>query len=133
MQPKHRLLLTTLALPLFAACATSHHLMSDTAKLSHDVYFTLKDSSPAACKKLVDSCYERLADLPGVVWFAAGTRDQELTRDVNDQGYDVSLHVFFDTRASHDAYQDAAPHVKFIEENRDNWEQVRVFDSTLSR
>lgn len=107
--------------------------MTNQAQLSHDVYFSLKDASPAACQKLVADCHARLARIDGVVYFAAGTRDVELTRDVNDQGYDVSLHVFFATRAAHDAYQTAPEHVAFIEANKDNWQGVRVFDSDLTQ
>jgi len=116
-----------LSAALLAACAT----MPTNAKLAHDVYFSLNDSSPAACRKLVDACYDKLAGEPGVVFLTAGTRDQELAREVNDRDYDVSLHVFFADRAAHDAYQEAPAHLEFIEQNRDNWRQVRVFDSTL--
>ena len=105
--------------------------MPTTAKLSHDVYFALKDSSPAASQKLVAECYGKLAGIDGVVFLAAGTRDAELTRDVNDLDYHVSLHVFFRDRAAHDAYQDAPEHLQFIEANKDNWTGVRVFDSNL--
>ena len=127
-----RLPALVLILSLLAACAAQPNPMSSNARLVHDVYFSLQDSSPAACQKLVDACYERLAGIDGVVGFAAGTREGELTRDVNDQDYHVSLHVWFDSRASHDAYQDAAPHLQFIEENKDNWSGVRVFDSVIA-
>ncbi|MGK0300189.1 MAG: hypothetical protein ACI89X_001057 [Planctomycetota bacterium] len=105
--------------------------MPTTAKLSHDVYFALKDSSPEASQKLVAACYSKLAGIDGVVFLAAGTRDAELTRDVNDLNYHVSLHVFFRDRAAHDIYQDAPAHLQFIEANKDNWTGVRVFDSNL--
>jgi len=97
--------------------------------LSHDVYFTLNDDSDAAIQKLVDACHKYLKDHPGVVFFAAGTLAQELQRPVNDQAFQVALHVVFDTKESHDVYQTADDHLKFIEENKDNWKQVRVFDS----
>ena len=102
-------------------------------QLSHDVYFTLHDPSPAACQALVDACYEQLATLPGVVFLAAGVRDRDRTRDVNDTDYDVSLHVHFADGAAHDAYQDAAAHRAFVEQHRETWRRVRVFDSTLDR
>ena len=31
----------------------------------------------------------------------------------------------------HDRYQDDAAHLQFIAENRDNWKNVRVFDSVV--
>ena len=63
----------------------------------------------------------------------SGTRTDELKREVNDQDFDVGLHIVFDSLAAHDKYQDAADHLKFINENKDNWKKVRVFDSTVSR
>lgn len=126
-----RLLTAALACTLFAACNSLPTPMTTPPQLSHDVYFSLKDASPAACQKLVAECHAKLADIEGVVFFAAGTRDTELDREVNDQGYDVSLHVYFSSRAAHDAYQTAPAHLAFIEANKDNWQGVRVFDSNL--
>jgi hypothetical protein len=117
----------------FAACQLTPSPMPNTAKLSHDVYFALKDSSPEAAQRLVAECYSKLGGIDGVVFLAAGTRDAELTRDVNDRDYHVSLHVFFRDRAAHDIYQDAPAHLQFIEANKDNWTGVRVFDSNLGQ
>jgi hypothetical protein len=38
----------------------------------------------------------------------------------------------FESRAAHDAYQTAPRHLKFIEENRENWKSVEVYDSYLA-
>lgn len=97
--------------------------------LAHNVYFTLHDNSPAARKKLVDACHHYLAGHPGTVFYAAGILADEYARPVNDRGFDVGLHVIFQDRAAHDAYQTAPRHVQFIEENKANWKQVRVFDN----
>jgi len=99
--------------------------------LAHDVYFTLKDHSPEAKAKLVAGCKKHLADHPGTVWFAAGPIVEEHQREVNDRGFDVALHIVFQDKASHDKYQDAPAHHKFIEEYQESWETVRVFDSWL--
>jgi hypothetical protein len=99
--------------------------------LAHNVYFTLNDSSEAAKQALVAACKKYLVTHPGVVFFACGTLQPELQRPVNDRAFDVALHVVFDSLASHDAYQDAPDHHRFIEENRANWKQVRVFDSKV--
>lgn len=99
--------------------------------LCHDVFFTLIDSSPPAVSSLVDSCHALLRDHPGVLFFSVGPREPELCRDVNDDGFHVALHVVFEDRASHDAYQDAPDHAKFIEDNEGNWGAVRVFDSVV--
>ncbi|MFG0335735.1 MAG: Dabb family protein [Maioricimonas sp. JB049] len=97
--------------------------------LVHNVYFTLKDDSPEAVDRLVAACHKYLKDHPGVVFFAAGTIAEDLDRPVNDRMADVGLHVVFEDRASHDTYQTARDHLTFIEEQKANWKQVRVFDS----
>ncbi|HYN04291.1 MAG TPA: Dabb family protein [Vicinamibacteria bacterium] len=97
--------------------------------LAHDVYFTLRDASPEAKQKLVDACRLYLTGHEGTVFFAAGVRAEEMTREVNDLGFDVGLHVYFRDKAAHDAYQDHPRHQQFIAEMNANWKTVRVFDS----
>lgn len=101
--------------------------------LAHIVYFTLKDKSPTAQLRLVAACKKYLSKHPGTVFFAAGTLAEDLNREVNDRDFDVGLHVIFKDRASHDKYQEAPLHVQFIEENKENWAKVRVFDSKVEQ
>lgn len=131
---------TCLALGLLAAAiavtltvATTQRSLAANAEgknmlLVHNVYFTLKESNEANRKKLVEACDKYLSDHPGTVFYAAGTVS-ELDRSVNDRDWDVGLHVIFKDRPSHDAYQDAPKHLRFIEENKDTWAKVRVFDT----
>jgi len=97
--------------------------------LSHNVFFSLHDNSPAAIDRLVVACKTYLSNHPGTCFFAAGTLADEYQRSVNDRAFDVALLVVFIDGASHDAYQRAPRHLKFIEENKPNWKQVRVFDA----
>jgi hypothetical protein len=97
--------------------------------LSHNVFFTLVDDSPEAVNSLVAACHKYLKEHPGVVFFAAGSLANEFARPVNDRMFDVALHVVFKDKDAHDAYQTAPDHLKFIEEYKPNWKQVRVFDS----
>jgi hypothetical protein len=98
--------------------------------LAHNVYFTLNDASTAAKTSLIEACRSYLAGHPGTVLFAVGTRDEELSRPVNDRDFDVGLHIVFESRSAHDRYQVDPRHLQFIEENKVNWKKVRVFDST---
>jgi len=101
--------------------------MADS-KFAHNVFFKLKDDSAEACKALVSGCHEFLTEHDGADFFAAGVV-ADTKRDVNDQDFSVSLHMVFEDRASHDAYQVAPRHDEFIAKFKDNWEKVRVFDS----
>jgi hypothetical protein len=98
--------------------------------LVHNVFFSLKDNSGPARDKLLAACRKYLKPHPGIVYFACGTLAEELKREVNDRGFDVGLHIVFENQAAHDRYQSAAAHQQFVNENRDTWSKVRVFDST---
>lgn len=100
--------------------------------LAHNVYFTLKDRSAAAIDGLVGDCHKYLKAHPGVVFFAAGELAGGLDRPVNVRDFDVSLHVVFQNAEYQEQYQQAEEHLKFLEENKENWKQVRVFDSLVS-
>ncbi|EMI41409.1 Stress responsive alpha-beta barrel domain protein [Rhodopirellula sp. SWK7] len=62
--------------------------------------------------------------------FAVGQREPRYDRPVNAD-YDVALHVVFSDQAAHDKYQVAERHLKFIEQQKDNWDSVQVFDTNL--
>jgi len=101
--------------------------------IAHMVYFKLKDSAPKEKDKLVTACKKYLSKHKGEVFFAAGTLAEDFNRPVNDRDFDVALHLVFADKAAHDTYQDAPRHKQFIDENKDNWAKVRVFDSLVSR
>ena len=120
------LMLLAIALPSAARQAGSG---AKATVLAHDVFFALNDNSPEARAKLVEACKKYLSGHDGAVSFAVGTLAAEMSRPVNDRDYDVSLHVYFKDKASHDTYQDHPRHKQFIAENQANWKKVRVFDS----
>ena len=99
--------------------------------LGHMVYFTLKDRSPEAVDRLVAACKKYLTGHDGLVFFAAGTLVPDLNRPVNQMDFDVALQTVFTDRAAHDAYQQHPRHLQFIEENKGNWDRVRVFDANV--
>ncbi len=127
---------STLLIVLFIAVLTLSGCTSElitnrqeSMRLVHDVYFTLNDNSEAARTKLVNDCYEYLSKHPGVVFFVAGERVEAHERDVSIRDWDVGLHIVFKNKNYHDQYQKASDHYKFIDENKENWKSVRVFDS----
>ena len=48
-------------------------------------------------------------------------------------GRSQALQVVFKDKAAHDKYQDAALHLQFISENKENWKKVRVFDAFVEK
>jgi hypothetical protein len=97
----------------------------------HDVYFALKDNSTESRQKLLAACKKYLTEHPGTVSFHVGVLAADLERPVNDRDWDVGLHIVFKDRAAHDKYQDADRHKQFIEENKEGWKKVRVFDTSV--
>jgi hypothetical protein len=98
-------------------------------QVAHMVFFTLKESTNETVQALIDSCNCYLTDHDGVVYYSVGARGAEFNSSVNNQKYDVGLHVVFADKAAHDVYQTAARHLAFIAENKDSWETVGIFDS----
>jgi hypothetical protein len=100
-------------------------------QFAHIVFFTLADPSDANRERLIEACKQYLSGHEGTVHFSVGTLAAEMDRDVNQRDFDVSLHVIFDSRASHDRYQEHPRHLQFVEENKMLWNRVRVFDSDI--
>jgi Stress responsive A/B Barrel Domain len=101
-------------------------------KLAHMVYFKLKDGSGANRAKLVASCKLLLSGHEGVEYFGTGSLAGDFNKEFNDRDFDVSLHLVFADKEAHDKYQESDRHQKFIAENLENIEKVRVFDTYLS-
>lgn len=100
-------------------------------QLAHMVFFTLKEDTPANRVALIEACNQHLSDHEGTVYFSAGAIADDLDREVNDKSFDVALHIVFENRQAHDTYQTHPRHLLFIEENKNAWSNVRVFDSNL--
>lgn len=98
-------------------------------QLAHMVFFTLEEDSDASREALVAACQKYLSGHEGTVYFSVGTLADDLQREVNDRDFHVALHLVFANKAAHDKYQTSPRHLKFIEENKDRWSRVRVFDS----
>lgn len=97
--------------------------------LSHNVFFLLKDRSPEARARLVQACRDLLTGHPGTVSFACGVLAEEFNRPVNVRDWDVALHLVFNDKSAHDAYQEHPRHHQFVQEQSPGWVKAMVFDS----
>jgi Stress responsive A/B Barrel Domain len=137
MQKTHKTLilggfLAVGAITLAASMSVGSTKADQGPQLAHMVYFKLKDNSGAFRARLSAACKLYLTGHEGTVSFATGTLAGDFNREVNDRDFDVSLHLVFVNKEAHDKYQEHPRHLKFIDENKENWEKVRVFDSYLS-
>jgi hypothetical protein len=96
----------------------------------HTVHFWLKDDLTDEEKHDVLEGIRALAESPNVsrlsVRVPAGT-----PREVVDNSYDFQLVAEFDSQELHDAYQspDDAAHQAFIQNYKDKWTKVLIYDS----
>jgi hypothetical protein len=126
--------LSLLSLVALSVGTTGRQTLAADAKerqLAHSVYFSLNDNSDAAKEKLVAACKKYLTGHPDTVSFAVGVLAKDLKQPVNDQDFDVTIHMVFKNKAAQEQYAKSEKHLKFIEENKANWKKVRVFDSYL--
>jgi hypothetical protein len=129
---KYALLIAIVVIVSISGCTNGlFESQQKSPQLVHDVYFALNDDSDAARSKLVEDCYRYLSNHPGIVFFAAGELVESHQRDVNVRDWQVSLHIVFKNKDYHDQYQQDPDHNKFIEQNKENWKSVRVFDSFI--
>src|SRR5580693_6322413 len=120
------------AVVLVASLSVGSTKAAQGPQVAHMVYFKLKDSSGANRAKLAAACKLFLTGHEGAVSFAVGTLAGDLNGPFNDHDFDVSLHLVFVDKAALDKYHTSSRHDKFLEENKETWEKVRVFDSYLS-
>jgi Stress responsive A/B Barrel Domain len=127
-----RRLLPALAVTL-AVGAASRPAEESGPQQAHMVFFTLKDHSQQARQTLVASCHKYLSGHEGTVSFSVGTIAEDVVEPVSDRDFDVALHLVFQDKAAGGKYLKDPRHLKFVEENRDSWSKVRVFDSYLTQ
>lgn len=100
-------------------------------KLAHMVFFGLKDHSKEARDKFIASCEKLLSGHEGSVHFSIGTRAEDVDEPVSVEDFDVALHVVFANKEAKAKYLKSPRHEQFVEENRPQFDKVRVFDSYL--
>ena len=133
MMKRILLILLAAAIITLTGCCNCQKLASckECQVFSHNVYFTLNDPSDEKIAELINECHTYLKNHPGVMFFAAGQLSPEHDRPVNVRNFHVSLTVVFNSVETHELYQTAPDHLTFIERNKENWKQVRVFDSLV--
>ena len=102
-------------------------------QLAHMVFFALKDHSKESREKFIASCEKYLSEHEGTVYFSVGTiaEDKDVEEPVSVKDFDVALHVVFENKAAKAKYLASERHKQFVDENRESFAGVRVFDSFL--
>ena len=117
-------LFLTLALPA-AGCAHRQAAPTRPALISHVVLIALNDPSQAGAA--IADCDAMLANIPGVVSYAAG-QHLETGRATVDGSYDLGLYIGFDSVEAYSAYVVHPNHVGLVNKWKPSIKQMRVFD-----
>ena len=102
-------------------------------QLAHMVFFALKDHSKESRERFIASCDKYLSNHEGTVYYSVGTiaEDKDVEEPVSVKDFDVALHVVFENKAAKAKYLASERHKQFVDENRESFAGVRVFDSFL--
>lgn len=95
----------------------------------HAVYFWLKEPENQEARKKFEASIKAFIQQSAYVRSSHIGTPAPTSRPVIDSSYSYSLVVTFDSKEDQDKYQDEPVHLKFIEECKDLWEKVVVYDS----
>ncbi|SEJ40275.1 Stress responsive A/B Barrel Domain [Cyclobacterium xiamenense] len=92
----------------------------------HQVFFWLH--RPEQDLNAVWEGCTKIASTESVSRYAIGKPANTARREVVDHSFHLSLTVYFDSVEAHDRYQTDPIHLKFVEDHKDKWSQVKVYD-----
>ena len=105
----------------------------DEIGLVHSVFFWLNEDLSEADKTAFMEGVKSLAAISTVKKIYIGPPASTEARDVVDNSFSVALLVHFADVAGQDAYQIDPIHLKFVEDHKDKWTKVVVYDSTIEK
>ena len=100
-------------------------------QLMHTVYVWLKEdlSEEDFYSFLKDT--EDLGNIKSVARLRIGKPAKTENRDVVDHSFTYAMNIEFDSIEDQNAYQVDPIHLKFVENNKDKWEKIIVYDNTM--
>lgn len=99
-------------------------------KFVHAVYFWLKEPENAESQQAFETALSKLMKNSKYVnTYHTGKPAREATRGVVDASFTYSLLVTFDSAEDEANYQVEEAHLTFLEEAKELWEKVVVYDS----
>ncbi|MEL7247226.1 MAG: Dabb family protein [Bacteroidota bacterium] len=99
--------------------------------LIHSVFFWLKEDLLEEDRTAFLAGVESLREVTSVKQMYVGPVAPTEARGVVDNTYSTALLVHFDDVAGQDAYQIDPIHLKFVEDHKDKWTKVVVYDNLV--
>ena len=101
-------------------------------KCAHSVFFWLKDPKNENVRDRFKTSLEKFIENSQYVKSMHIGTPAQTNRPVIDNSYTYSLIVTFPSKEEHDEYQQEEVHQIFIEEAKELWEKVLVYDSEMN-
>lgn len=120
-----------IAVAFFAiSCNQNNAMKTFDPEFTHTVYFWLKEPAneghrltfETSLKKFLSTSKYTKTNFIGI--------PPKAIRPVVDDSFTYTLVVTFESEEAQEKYQEEAVHLKFIEECKDLWEKVVVYDAT---
>ena len=94
----------------------------------HQVYFWLKNAENTEDHALLLKGIQSLSGIEPMLHFHVGT-PAATNRPVIDTSYSFSELIIFNNLEEHDSYQIHPIHLKFVEDCKDLWSKVIIYDA----
>ncbi|BFP40375.1 hypothetical protein FGF1_12200 [Flavobacteriaceae bacterium GF1] len=120
--------LALLFLPLVVVGQKSTVLEFDS-EFAHVVYIWLKDPDNASHRATFEKSLRKFLDNSKFAKTNFIGRPPKAVREVVDDSFTYNLIVTFESAEAQDGYQKEEAHLTFIEECKDLWEKVIVYDA----
>ena len=105
---------------------------SQASKISHHVFFWLKNPDSAEDLKMLIEGIKSLGKIPQVKNLQVGVPAKTPKREVVDNSWDVSELMYFDNIEDHEKYQIHAIHKAFADNCSPLMEKVLVYDAVTT-
>jgi hypothetical protein len=96
----------------------------------HTVFFWMKEDLSAEEAKFFEEGMDELGRIPSILSYKWG-KPAGTPRDVVDNSYTYAWIGEFATPEDQDAYQIDPLHKKFVEEAKDLWTKIQIYDTIL--
>jgi len=114
-----------------AKSAIAQKVETPKPELIHSVFFWLKEDLTDAQKAKFKAGVKSLGQIKHIQTFYMGPAADTEERSVVDNSYDMALINQFAKPADQEAYQIDPIHLKFVEDCKDLWTKVIVYDNLV--
>jgi hypothetical protein len=104
--------------------------MNNQVTFIHNVYFWLKSDVTDEQVVAFEGGLAKLGTCPTILTYYYG-KPAGTPRTVVDNSYNYALSIHFSNAADQDAYQIEPIHEEFIEQYKELWTRVQVYDTIL--